>query len=73
VSVVTPETATFAELVYLADDPEAYLAAIERALREETPEFQRQRMAAVTGLSWDARFEETIAEVDRMLAAKCTS
>src|ERR1700683_3920050 len=73
VSVVAPATAAFAELVYLADNPEAYLAAIERALREEAPELQRQRMAAVTDLSWDARFEETIAEVDRMLAAKRTS
>jgi glycosyltransferase involved in cell wall biosynthesis len=68
VSVVTPETATFAEVVYLADNPEAYLTAIERALREETPELRRKRMAAVTGVSWDARFEETIEVVNEMLA-----
>jgi glycosyltransferase involved in cell wall biosynthesis len=68
VSVVTPETATFAEVVYLADNPEAYLTAIERALREETPELRRKRMAAVTGVSWDARFEETIAVVNEMLS-----
>ena len=68
VSVVTPETASFAEVVYLAENPEAYLAAIERALREETPELRRKRMAAVTGTSWDARFEETIAVVNEMLA-----
>jgi glycosyltransferase involved in cell wall biosynthesis len=68
VSVVTPETATFAEVVYLADNPEAYLAAIERALREETPDLRRKRMAAVTGVSWDARFEETIAVVNEMLS-----
>jgi glycosyltransferase involved in cell wall biosynthesis len=68
VSVITPETAAFAEVVYMADNPEAYLAAIERALREETPAFQRQRMAAVKGLSWEARFEETLAVVDGLLA-----
>jgi len=68
VSIITPETSTFAEVVYLADNPEAYLAAIERALREETPELQRKRMAAVTGVSWDARFQETIAVVDKMLS-----
>ena len=70
VSVVTPETAAFAEVVHLAENPEAYLAAIERALREETPELRRKRMAAVTGVSWDARFAETIAVVDGMLASR---
>ena len=35
VSVVTPETESFSEVVYLAENPEAYLAAIERALRED--------------------------------------
>jgi glycosyltransferase involved in cell wall biosynthesis len=70
VSVVTPETANFADFVYLAEGPEAYLAAIERALREETPELRRKRMASVKGVSWDARFAETIAVVDGMLARK---
>jgi glycosyltransferase involved in cell wall biosynthesis len=67
VSVVTPETATFSEGVYLAGTPEAYLAAIERALREDNPELCRKRMAAVRDMSWDARFQETIAVVDEML------
>jgi len=68
VSVVTPETATFGDVVYLADNPVAYLAAIERALREDSPELRRCRMAAVEGTSWDARFAETIAVVEEMLA-----
>ena len=68
VSVITPETATFAEVAYLAGSREAYLDALERALREETPELRRKRMDAVAGVSWDARFAETIAVVDRMLA-----
>ena len=67
VSVVTPETATFGEVVYLAEDREAYLAAIERALREDSAELRRKRMAAVQSTSWDARFAETIAVVDGML------
>jgi glycosyltransferase involved in cell wall biosynthesis len=70
VSVVTPETACFSEVVYLAENPETYLAAIERALREDNPELQRKRMAAVIGVSWDARFQETIAVVDEMLQRK---
>jgi len=68
VSVVTPETAAFEEVVYLAGSPQAYLAAIERALGEERPELRRKRLAAVTGVSWDARFEETILVVNQMLA-----
>jgi glycosyltransferase involved in cell wall biosynthesis len=68
VSVVTPETTNFAEFVYLADNREAYLAAIERALQEETPDLRRKRMASVNGVSWDARFAETIAVIDQMLA-----
>jgi len=70
VSVVTPETATFGGVVYLADNPEAFLAAIERALREETPELRQKRMAAVASVSWDARFEETVAVVNDMLARR---
>jgi glycosyltransferase involved in cell wall biosynthesis len=70
VSVVTPETAAFGEVVYLADNREAYLAAIERALGEETPELRQKRMASVRGVSWDARFEETIAAVDGMLGQR---
>ena len=67
VSVVTPETATFGEVVYLAEDREAYLAAIERAMREDSAELRQKRMAAVQSTSWDARFAETIAVVDGML------
>ena len=70
VSVVTPETACFSEFVYLAETREAYLAAIERALREDSPEKRRKRMSAVAGVSWDARFQETIAVVEEMLIAK---
>jgi glycosyltransferase involved in cell wall biosynthesis len=73
VSVVTPETAAFAGVVYLAENREAYLAAIERALRDETPELQRKRMASVRGVSWDARFEETIAVVNGMLEGNTIS
>ena len=67
VSVITPETECFSEVVYLADNPQAYLAAIERALSEDSEELRRKRMAAVTGVSWDARFQETIRVVAEML------
>jgi glycosyltransferase involved in cell wall biosynthesis len=70
VSVVTPETACFAEFVYLAETREAYLMAIEQALREDAAELRRKRMDAVAGVSWDARFQETTAVVEKMLAAR---
>ena len=67
VSVLTPETTAFAEVVLLAENREAYLAAIERALANDTAELRRRRMTAVAGVGWDARFAETVAVVDGML------
>jgi glycosyltransferase involved in cell wall biosynthesis len=70
VAVTTPETAKFSSVVRLADTPEDYLAAIERALAEDGPEQTRQRMDSVKPLSWDARFQETIERVAKMLEGK---
>jgi glycosyltransferase involved in cell wall biosynthesis len=70
VSVTTPETARFADSVYLADGAAAFLAAIDRALAEDCPQRRRQRMDAVRGLSWDARFQETVRLVDALLATR---
>lgn len=67
VSVTTPETARFAGLVQLADTPEDYLAAIERALRDDSPELGRQRMDTIAPSSWDARFQETVATVEAFI------
>jgi glycosyltransferase involved in cell wall biosynthesis len=67
VSVTTPETVKFADTVYLADNPESYLAAIERALTEDTAELRRKRMDAVRPQSWDGRFQETITSVGELL------
>jgi len=69
VSVVIPESSQFAEVVYLARDREEYLDAIGRAIAEDSPERRRQRMEAVAGSSWDARFRETVATVDAALQA----
>jgi glycosyltransferase involved in cell wall biosynthesis len=70
VSVTTPETARFADVVALADTREGFLAAIERALSEDTPEAARRRMDSVRDSSWDARFRETVRVVDELLAAR---
>jgi nicotinamide riboside kinase len=68
VAVSTPETVAFSSVVYLADNRDEYLAAIERALREDSPERQRERMISVQGSSWDSRFRETVTTVDQCLA-----
>jgi len=51
----------------LGENHEQYLAAIDHALAEDSPELRRRRMNAVAGASWDARFHETVAVVDKLL------
>lgn len=70
VSVTTPETARFAHVLYLADTPQTYLEAVEAALTKDTPEKREQRMKAVEHLSWDARFQETVALVEESLRGR---
>ena len=69
VSITTPVTIRFADLLYLADTPEDYLAAIERALAEDGDRLRPLRMQSVAGLSWDARFRETVETIEISLAA----
>jgi glycosyltransferase involved in cell wall biosynthesis len=55
VSVPTPEVDRFGALVRVAEGREAFLAAIEVALSDDTPELRSQRMAAVREMSWEHR------------------
>jgi glycosyltransferase involved in cell wall biosynthesis len=68
VSITTPVTIQFKDLILLADTKEDYLAAIEQALAEDTPERRAARMNAVAATSWDARFRETVEIVERQLS-----
>lgn len=70
VSVPTPEVERFAHCVRIAGDPDAFLAAIEEALREDSPEQARARQAAVAGMSWEARVAECLRIVEQGLASK---
>ncbi len=67
VSVTTPESAALSEFLYLADTHEDYLAAIERALAEDSAELRRKRQSSVANTSWDARFRETVETIDKQL------
>jgi glycosyltransferase involved in cell wall biosynthesis len=73
VAVVTPETSRFGDAVALAKTPEEFLAALDRVLASDTPDDRRKRMDSVRGVSWDARFQETLAGVASLLAAKRNS
>jgi len=55
VSVRNPEIEKFAAWVEIADDREAFLAALERAISEDDPGRQAARMAAVADQTWDRR------------------
>jgi glycosyltransferase involved in cell wall biosynthesis len=70
VSVTTPETVRFSSVIYLADRPEDFLAALEQALAEDDAGRARERMDAVRYLSWDARFQETVAIVGELLRTR---
>lgn len=70
VTVRVPESDRFADVIYVADGYTEFLHAMETALSEDSPERIRARQQAVSGLSWDARFQETVAMVEQLLAKK---
>lgn len=55
VTVPAPETDKFGSLVRVAEDRQAFVEAIEAALRDDTPALQLERMAAVRDMSWEHR------------------
>lgn len=67
VSVPAPEIERFDGLVRVVEGREAFLAAIDAALAGDPPGLQERRMAAVQGMSWDHRVDETLAVVGAAL------
>ena len=70
VSVPTPEIERFGDVVRIAPDREAFLAAIEAALADDSAEQRARRMASVRDMSWDHRVSETLLTVDQLLNAR---
>ena len=70
VTVRVPETDRFADVVYVADAFPDFLRSIEMALAEDSPERVQARQQAVSGVTWDARFRETVEAVERTLAER---
>lgn len=70
VSVPTPEVDRFGSLVHVAQEPADYLAAVERALADQSPELRQARMSAVAQMSWDQRVEQTWTLVQSLLQSR---
>lgn len=61
VSVPAPEVDKFAGLVAVAETRQAFLDAIEAALREDSPGLRVARMDAVREMSWERRAQVSLA------------
>jgi glycosyltransferase involved in cell wall biosynthesis len=70
VSVSMPLVEQYSEYVYIANEPEAFVRQIERALREDSPELRERRMRAVADVTWDTRVAEITEFVGREIAAR---
>jgi len=67
VGVPIAETSRFGDLVRLAQTREEFLAAIEEALASDSRADAERRMAAIRGMSWDARVEEILGVIQSRL------
>lgn len=68
VSTPVPEVRRYPDLARIAATPDAFIAAVEQALREGTPERRAARSAAMTNETWAARValvEQRVAEIVR--------
>ncbi len=70
VSVHHPEIAKFAEWIHLAEGREAFLDGLEDALRDDSPDAAKARIASVAGQTWDHRVAEVLGEVSSALARR---
>jgi len=70
VSVRNAEIEKFAQWVGIADDRDGFLAALDSALANDTPQAAAQRIASVADQTWDHRVEVVLDAVAQKLAAK---
>jgi hypothetical protein len=68
VSVRNPEIEKFSRWVRLVDGRDAFLAALDEAVRDNAPDAIAARMAAVADQTWDARVDAVLAEVAARLS-----
>ncbi|MGH8172431.1 MAG: glycosyltransferase [Rhodanobacteraceae bacterium] len=70
VSVRNPEIEKFADWVHIADNRASFLAALESALGDDTPEAAEARRRVVAKDTWDHRVETIVARVGSELARR---
>lgn len=68
VSTRNAEIEKFSKWVRIADDREGFLAAIDAVLAGEPAHAAAERMAAVSGQTWDRRVDEVLATVAHALS-----
>lgn len=64
VATPTRELRGFSDMAYLADTPEAFIESIERALVEDCPQLQEQRIAVAKANSWEVRAREILLHIE---------
>ena len=71
VSVSTPETNKYADVVEIAANREDFLAKLDKIIAQrDNPEAITRRLASVASSSWDARVQEVLGRVDGALEKK---
>lgn len=65
-----PALEIYGEYIQLAGDTETFIAAMERALAEDTPEKQQARAAYASQHTWEHRLEKISTLVESTLASK---
>jgi glycosyltransferase involved in cell wall biosynthesis len=70
VSFSAPEIDKFADVVRIARSPAQFLKHIEDALASDTDADRSRRLAAVAGMSWDARIDDVVRTVETTLSRK---
>jgi len=70
VSVSMPLVEQYSEYVYIANQPEAFVRQIERALQDDSRELRERRMRAVAGVTWDTRVAQITEVVEREIATR---
>ena len=67
VSTSAVEIDTHRDLVEVADDPESFVAAIERAWRADSPALIKVRLDRAASASWDSRVAEMLGHLAPLL------
>lgn len=67
VSVRMPEVESLGAFVEIADTPQQFLQATDRALGGESDERRQARVKCISQMTWDSRVNETIQVVERCL------